>query len=171
MSEEKRLYMFSQARGFCTKTSAIFSYNPVTNGTPCSQQQSFVSKVIFWWGFSWASSDEFVLFNVSTAYSVKSFRNICWHIFPRICEFLAGYLRDLLRHANLYAAISVGRLWCENFCLTTASLSGGGCPGCPGASTLAQPAPRQSYAPMAGKPAPSSHELPRQWNEAPVTLI
>ena len=46
--------------------------------------------------------------------------------------------------------------------LTTASLSGGGCPGCPGASTLAQPAPRQSYAPMAGKPAPSNHEPPRQ---------
>ena len=36
---------------------------------------------------------------------------------------------------------------------------------------LAQPAPRQSYAPMAGKPAPSSHEPPRQWNQAPVTLI
>ena len=39
--------------------------------------------------------------------------------------------------------------------------SGGGCPGCSGASTLAQPAPRQSCAPMAGKPAPSSHEPPR----------
>ena len=38
-------------------------------------------------------------------------------------------------------------------------------------SPLAQPAPRQSYAPMAGKPAPSSHEPPRQWNQAPVTLI
>ena len=36
---------------------------------------------------------------------------------------------------------------------------------------LAQPAPRQSYAPMAGKPALSSHEPPRQWNQAPVTLI
>ena len=45
---------------------------------------------------------------------------------------------------------------------TTASLSGSGCPGCPGASPLAQPAPRQSYAPMAGKLAPSSHEPPRQ---------
>ena len=40
--------------------------------------------------------------------------------------------------------------------------SGGGCPRCPGASTLAQPAPRQSCAPMAGKPVPSSHEPPRQ---------
>ena len=58
-----------------------------------------------------------------------------------------------------------------NFELPTASLSGGGCPGCPGASTLAQPAPRQSYSPMAGKPAPFSHEPPRQWNQAPVTLI
>ena len=36
---------------------------------------------------------------------------------------------------------------------------------------FAQPAPRESYAPMAGKPAPSSHEPPRQWNQAPVTLI
>ena len=49
--------------------------------------------------------------------------------------------------------------------------SGGGCPGCRGASTLAQPAPRQSCAPMAGKPVPSSHEPPHQWNQAPVTLI
>ena len=24
---------------------------------------------------------------------------------------------------------------------------------------------------MAGKPVPSSHEPPRQWNQAPVTLI
>ena len=31
--------------------------------------------------------------------------------------------------------------------------------------------PRQSYAPMAGKPSPSNHEPPRQWNQAPVTLI
>ena len=35
----------------------------------------------------------------------------------------------------------------------------------------AQPAPRQSYASMAGKPMPSSHEPPHQWNQAPVTLI
>ena len=40
-----------------------------------------------------------------------------------------------------------------------------------GLPPLAQPAPRQSYAPMAGKPAPSSHEPPRQWNQAPTTLI
>ena len=52
--------------------------------------------------------------------------------------------------------------------LTTALLSGGGCQGLP---PLAQPALRQSYAPIAGKPAPSSHEPPRQWNQAPVTLI
>ena len=31
-----------------------------------------------------------------------------------------------------------------------------------GLSSLAQPVPRQSYAPMAGKPTPSSHEPPRQ---------
>ena len=31
-----------------------------------------------------------------------------------------------------------------------------------GLPLLAQPAPRESYAPVAGKPAPSSHELPRQ---------
>ena len=37
---------------------------------------------------------------------------------------------------------------------------------------LPQPAPRQSYTPMAGKPAPSNHEPPRQLlNQAPVTLI
>ena len=40
-------------------------------------------------------------------------------------------------------------------------VSGGGCPGCP----------RQSYATMAGKPAPSSHEPPCQCSQAPVTLI
>ena len=31
-----------------------------------------------------------------------------------------------------------------------------------GLPPMARPAPRQSYAPMAGKPAPSSHEPPRQ---------
>ena len=36
---------------------------------------------------------------------------------------------------------------------------------------LAQPARRQSYAPTTGKPAPSSHEPPCQWSQAPVTLI
>ena len=36
---------------------------------------------------------------------------------------------------------------------------------------LAQPAPRQGYTPMAGKPAPSSHKPPCQWSQAPVTLI
>ena len=36
---------------------------------------------------------------------------------------------------------------------------------------MAKPAPRQNYAPMAGKPASSSHEPPRQWNQVPVTLI
>ena len=40
-----------------------------------------------------------------------------------------------------------------------------------GLPPLARPAPRQSYAPMAGKPTPSSHEPPRQWNQVPVTLI
>ena len=55
--------------------------------------------------------------------------------------------------------------------LTSASLNGGGCPGCPGLTPFAQPAPRQSYAPMARKPAPSSHKPPRQWSQVPVTLI
>ena len=40
-----------------------------------------------------------------------------------------------------------------------------------GLPPMARPTPRQSYTPMAGKPAPSSHELPRQWNQAPITLI
>ena len=29
----------------------------------------------------------------------------------------------------------------------------------------------QCYVPIAGKPVPSSHEPPRQWNQVPVTLI
>ena len=40
-----------------------------------------------------------------------------------------------------------------------------------GLLSMAQPAPRQSYAPMAGKPVPSSHEPPCQRKQAPVTLI
>ena len=40
-----------------------------------------------------------------------------------------------------------------------------------GLPLLAQPAPKHSYSPMAGKPAPSSHEPPRHRNQAPVTLI
>ena len=40
-----------------------------------------------------------------------------------------------------------------------------------GLPLLAQPAPRQSYAPMAGKRMPFSHEPPLQWSKAPVTLI
>ena len=46
-----------------------------------------------------------------------------------------------------------------------------GARGVQGLPLLAQPAPRQSYAPMAGKPAPYSHEPPSQWNQAHVTLI
>ena len=40
-----------------------------------------------------------------------------------------------------------------------------------GLPLLAQLAPRQSYAFMAGKPAPSSHKSPRQCNQVLVTLI
>ena len=40
-----------------------------------------------------------------------------------------------------------------------------------GLPRFAQLAPRQSYASMAGKPAPSSHKSPRQWNQVSVTLI
>ena len=40
-----------------------------------------------------------------------------------------------------------------------------------GFTPLSQPAPKQSYAPMARKPTPSSHEPPCQWNQVPVTLI
>ena len=40
-----------------------------------------------------------------------------------------------------------------------------------GLSHLAQPAPRQSYAPMAGKPAPSSRDPHANGNQAPVTRI
>ena len=36
---------------------------------------------------------------------------------------------------------------------------------------LTKPATGPSYIPMAGKPAPSSHEPPQQWKQAPVTLI
>ena len=38
-----------------------------------------------------------------------------------------------------------------------------------GLPLFAQLAPRQSYASMAGKPAPSSHKSPRQRNQVPVT--
>ena len=40
-----------------------------------------------------------------------------------------------------------------------------------GLPPLSQPTPRQSYAPMAGKPVHSSHEPSRQWNQPPATLI
>ena len=40
-----------------------------------------------------------------------------------------------------------------------------------GLPLFAQLAPRQSYASMAGKPAPSSHKSPRQRNQVPVTPI
>ena len=40
-----------------------------------------------------------------------------------------------------------------------------------GLPLFAHLAPRRSYATMAGKPAPSSHEPPRQWNQTPTTLI
>ena len=54
--------------------------------------------------------------------------------------------------------------------LTTVSLVEVGVRDVQGLPPMAQPAPRQSYAPMAGKPMPSSHEPPHQWNQAPVTL-
>ena len=38
-----------------------------------------------------------------------------------------------------------------------------------GLPLFAQLAPRQSYASMADKPAPSSHKSPRQRNQVPVT--
>ena len=40
-----------------------------------------------------------------------------------------------------------------------------------GLPLFAQLAPRQSYASMAGKPAPSSHKSPRQRNQVLVTPI
>ena len=40
-----------------------------------------------------------------------------------------------------------------------------------GLPLLTKPAARPSYASMAGKPAPSSHEPAQQWKQAPVTLI
>ena len=40
-----------------------------------------------------------------------------------------------------------------------------------GLPLLVQPALIESHTPMAEKPMPSSHEPPRQWNQAPVTLI
>ena len=55
--------------------------------------------------------------------------------------------------------------------LTTASLAEMGGWDVQGFPPMAQPAPRQSYTPMAGKPTPSTHEPPRQWNQAPVTMI
>ena len=40
-----------------------------------------------------------------------------------------------------------------------------------GLPLFAQLFPRQSYASMAGKPTPSSHKSPRQWNQVPVTNL
>ena len=40
-----------------------------------------------------------------------------------------------------------------------------------GLPPLAQPIPRQSYAPMAGKPTHFSHKPPSQWNQAHAALI
>ena len=40
-----------------------------------------------------------------------------------------------------------------------------------GLPLLTKPATGPSYIPMAGKPAPSSHEPAQQWKQAPVTLI
>ena len=40
-----------------------------------------------------------------------------------------------------------------------------------GLPLLTKPATGPSYIPMAGKPAPSNHEPPQQWKQAPVTLI
>ena len=51
----------------------------------------------------------------------------------------------------------------------TALQSVGACLECPEASTFGKD--RQSYAFMAGKRAPSSHESPGKWNQEPVTLI
>ena len=60
--------------------------------------------------------------------------------------------------------------WLFFFCITM-SLVDVGAWDVQGLPPMAQPAHRQSYAPMAGKPAPSCHEPPGQWNQAPVTLI
>ena len=40
-----------------------------------------------------------------------------------------------------------------------------------GLPSLAQPSPTQSYMPTVDKPVPSIYEPPRQWSQAPVTLI
>ena len=60
--------------------------------------------------------------------------------------------------------------WLFFFCITTSLLEVGAWD-VQGLPPMAQSAPRQSYAPMAGKSAHSCHEPPRQWNQAPVTLI
>ena len=60
--------------------------------------------------------------------------------------------------------------WLFFFCIST-SLVEVGAWDVQGLPPMAQSAPRQSYAPMACKPAPSCHEPSRQWNQAPVTRI
>ena len=92
---------------------------PITNGTPCSQKESFVYKVIFGRSFSLASNQQFVFswscpmflrLSVSSLLEIYASR-FSWEF----CDFVAVYWRDLLRLANHYAAISVGRAWRENF--------------------------------------------------------
>ena len=46
--------------------------------------------------------------------------------------------------------------------LITASLSGGGCPGCPGASTFGTASPKTELRPHGRQTHDSSHEPPRQ---------
>ena len=55
--------------------------------------------------------------------------------------------------------------------LTTALLSGVGARDVQGLHLLAHPTPRQIYAPIASKPAPSNREPPCQWKQAPVKQI
>lgn len=86
---------------------------PITNGTPCSQKESFVYKVIFGRSSSLASNQQFVFSWSCPMFlrlSVSSLLEIYASTFSwEFCDFVAVYGRDLLRLANHYAAISVGR--------------------------------------------------------------
>ena len=114
----------------------------------CFMQKVCVKEDKVWWKFF---SNIIIIIIVTQGFAVFS---------PLLCICISSLLWDWCLCTNLPMNY-------VNNCVA----SGGGCPGCPGASTLAQPAPRQSCAPMAGKPVPSSHEPPHKWNQAPVTLI
>ena len=75
---------------------------------------------------------------------------------------LLGHLISTYKFSRL-TSLNSGCIWLKN-CVAK-------CRRVPGMSIGFHFWQRQSYAFMAGKPAPSSHESPGKWNQEPVILI